>query len=266
MIEKGQQAVPFPIHQHSRRTLIIVDDFNDISCDREKVKAWFKKIFPERGEDLRIKSTGLNSLNNPQENENMRKLQLKKKANARKEPKDYGKNTYILRVPAAISKSEEIVVRADTYEYTPNGDILFFTEIGEDKFELTLSLSSNNVKYCFLADKEFQHPVSVERWPGIAGVKIIEPPVPVEEKLIEREVPVLDPYNAEGVCKFCGQMHQEEPKVEEVVPESPPSVEEPPTEENTGLNEGVPDPVPEEPEKSEEEDVLVELEEETKFD
>jgi len=154
----------------------------------------------------------------------MAKLKLKKSIPV-KTPKDFGVNLYIVKVMKGISESEDIKVYADMVEISENGDLMFIF-VENDELEVTLALGANNWKYFYKANEDFQFPVSVDRWPGVAGVKTIEIPIPVDEKFIEKKIPVMDIFKEDGSCKFCNRIECTEDLEKEVEKEIEENTEE----------------------------------------
>lgn len=101
------------------------------------------------------------------------------------------KPLYVLKVVKGISPDEEITIRADGVNIVESGDIAFIHVDDEGIESICLSIPKGNWRYFYLADNKNQLPVGVERWQGVAGIRVVEKPVPVSQ-VIEKPVPVME--------------------------------------------------------------------------
>lgn len=112
----------------------------------------------------------------------------------KKEPsvKDYGENLYYVKVPESVSKEKEILVYADNYSISGNGDLYFYMRDNNEEIDFieTFVLASGNWKWCYQVHEIGQYPVSIHRWKGVCEIRTIE-------KESEKEVIVELPPNIE---------------------------------------------------------------------
>ena len=105
-----------------------------------------------------------------------------------KEPKDFGDNLYVVKTSKALSKDQEIVIFADSVQVTDNGDLIFSFIDSEGDEQFTAGFERNDWSAFYLADRRTQCPLTIQRWSGVAGIKVIERIIPSEavEKIVEK--------------------------------------------------------------------------------
>lgn len=92
-------------------------------------------------------------------------------------PRDYGDNLYVVKVIPSVSKTEEVALWADSVEVI-DGNLVFTTDSN-----IIMSFATTQWKSFYIADDNYQFPLCVDRWPGVAGVRVISQKDITEEEL-----------------------------------------------------------------------------------